>query len=130
MSYRILIFVALATFVGGCTGASEEGSEPTKPPVAFEGKPDSRFAAVWKNADGSSTYTLKPDGKYRLESKVKTQGKTFDTNVAGEWVANGDRLLFKDAAGTVVPYKYTLAGNKLTLALTGSMKRETVLTKG
>jgi hypothetical protein len=117
-------------FAAGCAGDDSDDIALTeKPPVAFDGKPDSRFAAVWKTANGASTYTLKEDGGYTIEGKVQTPGGSFDNKSAGSWGAKDDVLLFKDEKGNVVPYRYALEGKKLKLTLTGSLKRETVLVR-
>ncbi len=128
------LFPALALFtvaglLAGCQGSEDEGGVPEKPPVAFEGKTDPRFEGKWKTADGKSTYDIRRDGTYSFNGKVSTQGGTFDNKFEGAWLIKEELMLFKDGQGNVVPYKFTLDGNKLTLALTGSLKRESVLTR-
>jgi len=45
----------------------------------------------------------------------------------GSWSVKGDRMLFKDQQGNVAAYGYKLAGSKLTLTPTGTMKHPTIM---
>ena len=131
MKRTFLIFVAtlsLSLGICGCKASDDELSDET-PAVSFEGKPDPRFASVWKTQDGNSTYNLALNGDFSLKGKVKTPGGMFDNNVKGKWAVKNDLILFQYNGTDVVPYKYSLAGSKLTLTLTGKMKRSTVLVK-
>lgn len=112
--------------VAGCQTEQPE-AESTVPQVAFEGSPDSRFVGTWKTENGNSTYSLQPDGSFRLKSTVSTPGGKFDTESNGLWRVKNDHMLFKDADGLVSTYRHELAGDKLTLTRTGSMKTKTVL---
>lgn len=96
--------------------------------MEFKGSPDAALAGTYKTKDGRSTYTLASSGDFQLTGKVTTPGGSFDNNVKGSWAVDGDRMLFK-YGGNVVPYKLTREGRNLKLALTGSMKNETVLVR-
>lgn len=124
---RLLQAVLIAClFIHGCQQAE---TEPNQPVTAFEGSVDSRFVGEWKTENGQSSYTLKPDGSFQLKSKVSTPGGTMNTESKGSWLVKDDRMLFKGADGLVAAYRHSLSGNRLTLSLTGKMKRQTVLIK-
>jgi hypothetical protein len=125
-----LISLAVIIFSIGCSGNTESAEGPPEPTkVPFVGEPEPRFVGTWKLDGKDSTYTIRKDGTYSFKGMVSTQGGSFENKFDGEWKANDGQLLFKDGQGAVVPYNYKLEGNKLTLTLTGTMKRETVLLK-
>jgi hypothetical protein len=127
LSVTFLVTCAALSTVG-CN--KEDLDEVEKPPLAFEGKPEPKFAATWKTPDGNSTYQFADDGKYILDSLVSVKGQSrMKTHSEGEWKVNGDRMLFRDQSGNVVPYAYEMKDKTLTLTLTGSMKNKTVLNK-
>lgn len=121
------LIVLVSACIFGCAPSEEVPDE--KPPVAFQGKMDSRLLGKWKAEGSGSLYEFKEDGSYQLTGKVKTQGGTFDNNVVGSWLVDGEKLLIKDKAGNVVPYAIALKGSQLSLSLTGSLKNKTVLNK-
>lgn len=126
--FYILSIIVLATScIFGCAPSEEVADE--KPPVAFQGKMDSRLLGKWKAEGSGSIYEFKEDGSYHLTGKVTTQGGTFDNNVVGSWLVDGEKLLIKDKAGNVVPYAIELKNTQLSLSLTGSLKNKTVLNK-
>lgn len=59
-----------------------------------------------------------------MESKVKGRQGPMEMKVDVRWRLNKDHVLLEDTSKNVVPYFYRLDGNKLTLALTGSLKNE------
>lgn len=123
-------WICLAGILGfGCSGMGNEISE-SKPnaSVAFEGKVDERFTGTWKSADGVSTYQLKKDGTYELESKIPVAGQgPIHSHLEGEWKVQKDKFLFRDGQQNVVPYAYTFEDGVLELSLTGRLKTKTVL---
>lgn len=128
------LFVCCLAFAGvlwGCQSPEEEITSSTATSVPFDGRPDPRFVGDWKSADKSADYLFGADGMYHLNKKVAARQGNFQIKVDARWCLNkaGDRILMEDAAKNVVPYTYQLEGNKLTLALTGSLKNETVLFK-
>lgn len=132
MNTKILLAVTtgLVVFIsGGCQPTSADVEEPQKPPVAFQGKPDAKFVGTWKTVDKRSVYSFKADGAYTIKTHVNTPGGGMDTQTDGSWLADAEHFLMKDKAGNVVPYNFKVEGNKLSLSLTGSMKRETVMVK-
>ena len=126
------VFLATALAAAGLAGchSDEDGAEPEKPPVAFEGKPDPQYAATWKTQDKRSVYEIVADGTYKVDTKVVTKGQApFNSHLEGEWKVNGTQMLFRDKNGAVTPYAIDLKGNTLTLTLTGALKNKTVLLK-
>ena len=126
----ILCLLPLICLLGaGCSNKSADDVEDSaKPKVAFLGKADDRFVATWKSTDGVSTYRFDKGGTYKLDSKIKVQQHApIDSHQEGSWLVNGDRMLFKDGSGNVVPYAFALAGNTLELTLTGGLKVKTTL---
>jgi hypothetical protein len=120
--------LSFALSVGLGTGCEPEESAPTgPPPVAFVGKVDESLVGTWKTENKKSTYDISKDGAYKLEATITTPGGKMDTKSSGQWLVNGDLLLFKDEKGNVAKYLWKLDGKKLTLSLTGSLKRDTVL---
>ena len=112
-----LPYAVFALVCAGCHPADDETLEaPVPTRVAFEGSPDARLAGDWTTADRKLFYTLRKDGGYStgLVSAIKGQADAT-TRAEGEWRVNGDRALFKDAAGSVVPYVFDLKGDVLTL---------------
>ena len=124
------MLLLLGTWLVGCAPKdTDEEITSTEPnSTRFEGKPDAKYAGAYKTVDGLSTYKFGSDGDFTLDGKVKSPSGVFDQHVKGQWALNGDRILFQ-YNGTTVPYAYRLAGNRLTLSLTGSLKKETVLVK-
>jgi hypothetical protein len=115
--------------LAGCN-SDEDGIEPEKPPVAFEGKPEPQYAATWKTQDDRSVYQIAPDGTYKVDTKISVKGRDpFNSHLEGEWKVNGSQMLFRDKNGAVTPYNMESKGNTLTLTLTGAMKNKTVLLK-
>lgn len=115
--------------LAGCN-SDEDGIEPEKPLVAFEGKPEPQYAATWKTQDDRSVYQIGEDGTYKVDTKVTTKGQApFNSHLEGEWKVNDKLMLFRDKNGAVTPYIIDLKGNTLTLTLTGSMKNKTVMVK-
>jgi hypothetical protein len=119
----------LALFFGwGCQAEEASLDDLKAPKAAFEGDVPERFAGTWKSEDGISTYRLETDGTYELHSKIRVQrGDPIDSRMQGEWRVKGDRMLFRDERGDVVPYAYALEDGRLELSLTGRMKSKTVL---
>jgi hypothetical protein len=111
----------------GCPAPEEE--EGAKPAIAFSGKPDARFVGVWKVTPGDMTYTFEESGHYIIDGTITNQGKKMKNHTEGQWSVDGDRFLIRDSQNNVVPYKYDLKNDSLTLALTGSMKAETKMVK-
>lgn len=121
-----LVCLAVMLFAGACGADDSEDPMPAK--VAFEGNIPDTYVGLWKTHDGMSTYELQSDGKYVLNSKIRVQGRDpIDSHLEGEWRVNGDRMLFKDGRGDVVPYAFALEGDTLELSLTGNLKNKTVL---
>ena len=131
MKHAIAAALALLVVVSGCAPATDELVPADKPAVAFKGEADKKFVGVWKSTTVDSTYKLSADGAYQLHSRVKMPGGPgmIDADSAGEWRLDGDKLLFKDAQGNVVPYEYKLDGDNLSLISTGKMKNKTELKK-
>lgn len=100
---------------------------PERPAVAFEGKPDEKIVGTYKTKDGT-VYVFDKAGSFHFDGVTATPKGQKKTHGEGDWVVNGDRLLFKDANG-VVPYNFVQKGRDLTLSLTGKMKNETVFTR-
>lgn len=121
--------LALSLLSGfGCTSPNDELVPAERPVTAFEGTPDGKFVGTWKSTDGVSTYQLEKDGKYKLDSNIPVRGQSpIQSKSEGEWRVNGDRMIFKDPQGNVVPYSFKLEGETLELSLTGRMKAKTVL---
>lgn len=123
-------FICLAALSGlGCASPSDaEEDDAPKPHVVFEGDVPDRFAGTWKTEDGKSTYQLKRDGSYVLDSKVNVPGRVpIDSHLEGEWRVKGERMLFRDGQGDVVPYLFKIEGDALELSLTGRLKNVTKL---
>jgi hypothetical protein len=128
--HSLVLAAGLVLAVTGCQSSEEGVPTDDRPKVVFEGKPDERFVAVWNSKEtAGNAYTIKGDGTYSYKGVVFMQGKKIDNQFEGEWLVNGDRLLFKDKNGNVVPYAYKFEGDTLTLSLTGRLKRDTVLIK-
>lgn len=121
----LVVFTCVCAF--GCSPSEEVTDE--KPPVAFQGKTDSRLLGKWKAEGSGSIYEFNEDGSFKLSGKVSTQGGTFENNVTGSWLVDGEKVLIKDQSGNVVPYAIDLKGSQLNLSLTGSLKNKTVLNK-
>lgn len=125
--YWLCFCACLLVLAGGC--AVEADSSATQGnSVPFKGVAEERFAGTWKTTNGVSVYELLKDGTYKLESKIAVRGQApFTSRLQGEWRVSGDRMLFKDGNGNVVPYAFVLNGDTLTLTLTGMMKNKTVM---
>lgn len=96
--------------------------------IPFEGSVDPKFVGKWKSPDRDSRYEFLKDGKYVADSIIQVKGRDpIKSHLEGQWKVSNDRMLFRDAAGTVVPYIYTLKGDELELSLTGKMKTKTRL---
>lgn len=129
MKPAILASLAATFFIVGCAPTDDEIVGVDKTSVAFKGEPDKRFVGTWKSTSIDSTYKLAENGTYALHSRVKMPGGPgmINADSKGEWRLDGDKLLFKDAQGNVVPYDYTLVGDTLTFTSTGKMKNKTEL---
>lgn len=123
----LIVFVALGLTVVGCQNEADGGDVSEKPKIAFDGKPDARFAGKWISADKKSHYDLKADGTYVLDGTVTTPGGEIKNKVSAKWCVKDTDLLFTDASGNVTPYLYKLEGNALTLTTKGSLKMNTEL---
>jgi hypothetical protein len=115
--------------LSGCGDKDEELSEPERPTVAFEGQVDPAYVGVWKASDGNSAYTLGKSGDMTIKGKASTPKGMKDYTIQGAWRMKDGLFISKDPQGNVTPYKATLKGDRLTLALTGRMKSETVLVR-
>jgi hypothetical protein len=118
--------IGLLAVAFGCTPADESAPELERPKTEWKGEIDDRFVSVW-STDSGSTYTLTDDGGFHLEGVVKTQGGEFKNDVRGKWLVDGEKMLFQDASGNVVPYMMKLNGDTLTLTTVGTLKKATVL---
>ncbi len=128
--FSLIVSVFAITIIGCGTSPDDELVEPTAMKVEFKGTPDERFVATWKSTNGVSTYVFEKAGTYKLDSKIVVKGQSpINSHLEGEWRLDGDRMLFRDGSGNVVPYSYKLNGDTLELALTGKMKAKTVLKK-
>ena len=121
------LLASLALFGSWGCGPGTGSDELSAAMPKFEGKVDERFVGHWKTSDERSKYEFSKDGRYSLESKVRTPNGTLDTKSAGDWLISDDRFLIRDANGNIASYRWTIQGGKLKLALTGSLKNETVL---
>ena len=118
---------ALSLLVTGCQKEADD-VDKEKPPVAFEGSPDAKYAGTWKTEDGVSTYILDGAGTYKLSSKIQIKGQEpMTSHLTGQWAINGDKMLFKDQSANVAAYAFEFQGNKLTLTSTGSLKAKTIM---
>ena len=122
-----LLSVLAAVLVAGCH--SEPPEDPGPPKIPFEGEVDKRLVGKWKADLSNSLYTFGPDGTYELKAKVRTPGGEMNTESKGEWKVKGDEVLFRDTGGNVVRYALAYKESQMTLALTGTMKRETKLNR-
>lgn len=114
----------LVGLLAGCS-PGDEGAAPAL--KALDGKPDARFAGVWKTESGASTYTFAENGDYDLKARITTPNGPMDTESRGSWSVKGDKFFIKDPGGNIVGYEHDLQGDRLTLTLTGSLRNATVL---
>jgi len=126
--YIWIVFLVAIVAAWSCQPAEEIIDVQRPKVVPFTGKVDPRFVGTWKTDNGMSTYQLKEDGAYVLDSTIRVQGQApIQSHLEGEWRLDGDRLLFKDGNGNVVPYAFTIKDDTLELGLTGKLKTKTVL---
>lgn len=128
-STATIAIIGLALLCGACKGSDDDGSESKPTAIPLEGSIDPKLVGTWTSQVSNSTYTFSDKGTYHMESKVKGRQGAMEMKVDGRWRLNKDRVLLEDTSKNVVPYSFKLEGNKLTLALTGSLKNEIVLTK-
>ncbi|MCW5942986.1 MAG: hypothetical protein KIS66_12185 [Fimbriimonadaceae bacterium] len=125
MIRKLGLLILLVALVTGCSPGEKDAGPAAK---TLEGKPDARFAGVWKTENGASTYTFAENGDYDLKAKITTPGGAMDTESQGSWSVKGDTLFIKDPAGNIVPYEHDLQGDRLSLTLAGSsLQNKTVL---
>ena len=117
------ISLAIAFVLVGCSATQEAVvADPPKPERSIsEGKVDPTLVGRWKMSDKTGEFhmDLKESGDYSIKSKVNVRGQVLNGDIPGKWTATKDELLMerKGPEGTpfTVIYKWTLAGNALTL---------------
>ena len=112
--------VAAAVLAAGCKGADDEFAPAVVPKTyAFEGKLEPKFVGVWNSTDGSSMMEIVKDGGLKIDTTSRSITGKSVVHVSGEWLADGDSLMFRYVVGTqsptVLKYSAELSGNTLTL---------------
>lgn len=99
-----------------------------KPKLAFDGKVDERFVGTWVTPQ-KATYQFTKEGKYIIDQEVSTPAGKQKSHLEGAWGYKDPKMLLKDGVGNVVAYECALQGKTFRLTTTGSLKKETVLTR-
>jgi len=115
--------LAIAFVLVGCSAPEDAVvNDPPKPGRSIsEGKVDPTLVVKWKMSDKTGEFhmDLRDSGDYSIKSKIHVRGQELNGDTPGEWTATKDELLMerKGPEGTpfTVIYKWTLAGNALTL---------------
>lgn len=126
---RSLWLLAPVVFAAGCNSTDPDALPvDNKPKTAFDGKVDDRFVGTWVTPE-KATYTFTKDGKFLIDQEVKTPAGKQKSHIEGAWGYKEPKMLLKDGAGNVVAYECALQGKTFRLTTTGSLKKETVLTR-
>jgi len=126
--FLLTMVLGIVLTASGCKGDNSSEVVEDPPVVAFEGKPDARFVGAWSRTSGIGIYTFKQDGTYNFKGQIMNRGQKMPVDVNGEWKVK-DNLFLIRTNGAVAKKTFSLAGNQLTLSLTGRMKLDEVLIK-